>query len=123
MMNNPNLKGNLRNSNGKFDWHWHRISPNLKPPWYGSMKCAVRISSRLFDVINDYAKHYHRLEFIEIFVNTLPMQNNLTVINPSHLSSSISFKHNWTCEEVQSNPLWWYHPLTHNKTKFIDYCE
>lgn len=65
--------------------HWPKVLRRIKPPYAKSMICAIRISNRLLDCIDDYAKNKNTLFFCEAMFNTLALQNNLVVVTPSEL--------------------------------------
>ena len=93
------------------DWHWQRVKNRpLQLPWFGSMMCVHGLSQQLLTKIKDYAALNGRLEFIEIFGITLAKQNNLTINHPPCLST-ITFKAQWGCKDIQQYPKKLFHPV------------
>lgn len=77
------------------EWiHWEKIIPYIGPPYGISMVCAIRISDKLLNAIDNYAKQNKTLFFCEALFNTLALQNNLTTWIASELEN-ILCKPNW----------------------------
>ena len=103
-------------------WHWHKIRPYLKfgKPWYVSMSCAIGMSFRLLSEVQNYVNKYKRMEFLEVFFNTVAMHSNLSVWNPAEFRNLV-FRYNYTCEHVLQQPMNWFHPIK-NPDEFRDDC-
>ena len=104
------------------EWLWTKIARTFKmpPPWYGSVACATGLSQRMMAKIDHYAQKHMHLEYLEVFFNTLAMHSNFSVWNPPELHS-IFVRKAWTCTDVKSQPMNWYHPIK-NVREFIGEC-
>ncbi|CAF2264098.1 unnamed protein product [Rotaria magnacalcarata] len=91
-------------------WKWGDVVGKFSPPWYHSMVCAIGCSRRLLDAIGNYVKQRRFLPFLEYMFNTIAMQSQMKVINPSELST-IVFREDWTSEHVRQRPNNWFHPF------------
>jgi len=94
----------------KDDWyHWGRFNINFPLPYYRGMMCAVRLSKNLINKINEYAKYYNTLFFLEALFPTIAIKNNLKVTNPEELKE-IHWKYDFECNSIliKSNL---YHPV------------
>ena len=69
--------------------HWKFVLSQAKipPPYYRSMVCACRCSRRLLTAIDSYASQHKKLLMDEVMFTTLAMQHNMTIFNPSNLST------------------------------------
>ena len=92
------------------DWLWDYVNKQISihPPYAASMICAIRCSKKLMNCIQNYANTYNNLFIDEALFNTLALQNNLSIICPSELSSVV-YRHNWTKNDIQKENL--YHPI------------
>jgi hypothetical protein len=97
------------NSNGeKNTWHWHKINIQYPPPYYCGMMCAVRFSKKMMDCINDYAKKYNTLFFLEALFPTISIKNNLNYNNPNELNN-IYYRHVFNKANIDNINL--FHPV------------
>lgn len=114
--NEGKWQSQVKNKHGKKvlknEWHWHFLKDNvlLPPPWYGSMACAVGMSTIMLNSLENYRLKRGHFEFIEVFFNTLAMHEHLNVYVPDELRT-IQYRANWTCEHTISMPLNWFHPI------------
>jgi hypothetical protein len=99
------------------DWHWNHINRQIQiqPPYSFSMICAIRVSKKLMNCIEEYANKYKNLFMDEALFNTLAVQSHLNIITPIELSS-IVFKRNWKKDEIQNTYL--YHPIKDIKLQY-----
>jgi len=72
------------------------------------MMCAVRLSKNLINKINEYAKKYNTLFFLEVLFPTVTIKNNLKFNNPEELKEI-----HWKSEFEKNNILKanLYHPV------------
>jgi hypothetical protein len=97
-----NIDGNKNN------WHWKRINIKYMPPYYCGMMCAVRISNNMIKYINDYAKKYKTLFFLEALFPTIAIKNNLKYNTPNEFNN-IYWKYDFKKENINDTNL--YHPV------------
>jgi hypothetical protein len=91
------------------DWaHWKLATNKLPLPWFKSMVCACRISRKLFNLVETYAKEKKCLAYHEFLLNTLAHHNNLLVQTPEELSG-ILWKFHWYIPNIKKGSL--YHPV------------
>jgi len=87
---------------------WYDGDGKMERPFYRSLVCSTRVSRRLFQKVKQLHDDKKTLCFIEIIFNTLAVQNNFTIENPSELQTII-FRHTWTEGTVNENQL--FHPI------------
>jgi hypothetical protein len=80
----------------------------FEPPYAKSMICAIRVSRKMMDAIEEYAAFYKTLHFCETIFNTLALKNNLTVVCPPELST-IVYRKDWKLNQINRHYL--YHPI------------
>ena len=109
-INNDLLSNNYgENTNGeKKTWHWHRINIQYPPPYYNGMMCVVRFSNSMMKCINNYAKEYNTLFFLEALFPTIAIKNKLKYDNPNELRQ-IHYRYDFKEENIDKNNL--YHPV------------
>lgn len=107
--------------------HWKRVPKNMysktsfsndkinqdKAPikgWARSMVCAIGMSNRLIEEVRKYVNKFHRLEFLEIFFNTLAYRAKLKYITPRELFT-ITWRYMFTNEEILKMEQNWFHPM------------
>lgn len=91
------------------DWHWDtQAKGKIRAPWANSMVCATRISRRLLKEIDAYATESGHLLFIELFFNTLALQNGYRVDTPPQLRT-ILYREDWDIQGVDRKHL--FHPV------------
>ena len=79
-------------------------------PWYTSMVCVIGMSSTMLSKIDDYVLEFQMMGFVEFFYVSIASHNNLTILNPSTLSS-IEWQNEWTCNDVNNLNMNWFHPI------------
>jgi len=99
----------VENSDGnKSYWHWQVINIQHPPPYYNGMMCACRLSKKLLESINYYAKTHKKLFFLEALFPTIAIKNNLKCNNPEELKE-IHYRCTFDKEDINKNNL--YHPV------------
>lgn len=97
------------NSDGnKNSWHWRIINIQYPPPYYSGMMCAVRFSNNMIKYINNYAKNYNTLFFLEALFPTIAIKNKLKYNTPNEFNNIC-----YRCifEEKNINITNLYHPV------------
>jgi hypothetical protein len=89
-------------------WLWKFIKINLPKPYYNGMMCATRLSKKLLECINKYAKKNKQLFFLEALFPTITKHNNLTYYHPDELKS-VLYRHDWLDSEIDKINI--YHPV------------
>ena len=98
-----------KNKKGKKNtWHWYRINIQYPPPYYNGMMCAVRFSNSMMKCINNYAKKYNTLFFLEALFPTIAIKNNLKYNNPNEFNN-ILYRHDFKEEYIDKKNL--FHPV------------
>ena len=72
------------------------------------MMCAVRVSNKMMNCINNYANKNKTLFFLEALFPTIAIKNNLKLNNPIEFDT-IYYRQNFRGEKVNKNIL--YHPV------------
>jgi hypothetical protein len=99
----------IENATGhKNDWHWHRMTIHIPPPYYCAMVCACRLSKGLLVKIKEYAARYKTCFFIEALFSTICKQSNLLYDTPSELVN-IVYRRDYTEKDIDTSGL--YHPI------------
>jgi hypothetical protein len=91
-------------------WYWPHIIDKIPGPHFNSMVCAAGISKNLLEVINKRVKSAGELFYIESLLNTLAIQNSLSVHCPLELKSIVWMGH-WGIDEFILLPNNIFHPL------------
>ncbi len=73
-----------------------------------SMVCATRLSNKLLQIIDNYAKEYKKLFYVESFYHTLAHYHNLHIQSIPELSTII-FRKNWKIQYMNQDFI--YHPV------------
>ena len=99
--------------NINFDWFFTKhtfeeFQYSIEPPYAKSLICAIRVSKKMMDLIEEYADFYNILPFCETLFNTLALKNDLEVVTPEELST-IVFRKDW--EQKHINLHYLYHPI------------
>jgi hypothetical protein len=89
-------------------WLWKYIKIHLPKPHYKGMMCATRISRKLLDCINKYAKKNKQLFFLEALFPTITKYNNLTYYHPDELKT-VLYRRDWNDREIDKINI--YHPI------------
>jgi hypothetical protein len=98
-----NIDGN------KSTWHWWRIDiKDYLPPYYGGMMCSFRASKLLLENIKIYANKHNTIFFLEAFIPTIAIKNNLLIYHPEELNE-IHYRHDF--EKKNITPYKLYHPV------------
>jgi hypothetical protein len=92
----------------KNTWHWNRINIQYEPPYYNGMMCAVRCSNNMMKCINNYAKKFTTLFFLEALFPTTAIRNKLKYNTPIEFNT-IHYRHNFEENNININNL--YHPV------------
>lgn len=74
------------------DWPgWNRADLSFMDggPFYHSLCCAMRLSRRMLQAVQEFAETKGRLVFLEFFFNTLAMQKGFKVETPEELSTIV----------------------------------
>lgn len=87
---------------------FEEFSEYYAPPYAKSLVCAIRVSRKMMEYIEEYADFYNTLHFCEILFNTLAMKNDLEIIIPEELST-ILFQNVWKTNYIDRTYL--YHPI------------
>ncbi len=98
-------------------YHWKLIysQTNLPFPYAKSMICAIRVSNKLLECIENYADNYKNLFMNEVIFNTLALHNELEIKTPPELSG-ITYRRVWKKEEIKKTYL--YHPIKNINTQW-----
>ena len=109
-----------------FDWWWgHIIQKNkiqLLFPFAWSMICAIRVSKKLLMCISEYADKYYNLFLDEALFNTIALQNNLIIENPTELST-ILYVHDLDIYDWQFKDITFIDHLYHPLKDYSKHCE
>ena len=95
---------------GLIHWTDADLHFSFPTPWYTSMVCVLGMSSTMLSKVDDYVLEFRKMGFIEYFFLSIATHNNLTILNPSTLSS-IEWQHEWTCDDVHNLNMNWFHPI------------
>jgi hypothetical protein len=104
-------EGGINIDGKRDDWHWSLIIPHIrdiKPPYYSTIICAVRMSKSLMMCINEYVTKNKSIFYIESFFSTIAKSNNLIYDNPLELRTIISSRR-WDFDELNRVNL--FHPI------------
>ena len=72
------LVGNLINESNPWMFWSDLTNVKTQKPWYASMVCAIRVSSKLLNAISNYASKYKTLYFLEALFPTECISNKLS---------------------------------------------
>jgi mannosyltransferase OCH1-like enzyme len=89
---------------------------HFNAPYTQSMICAIRISKKILNHINDYVNEYRELFLDELLFTTIAKNNDLAIINPEEFST-IFFNRTWRFINIKPNYL--YHPLKDSNIQFL----
>ena len=89
---------------------------HFNAPYTQSMICAIRISKKLLNHINEYVNQYKELFMDELLFPTVAKKNDLAIINPKEFST-IFFNRKWKFIDI--NPNYLYHPLKDTNIQFL----
>lgn len=73
----------------RFPWWSQTMVPK---PWFHSMVCACRVSSKLLRLVHEFAKTNQKLFYLEIMLNTLAAHANLKIVNPVQMKNVVFMK-------------------------------
>lgn len=91
-------------------WHWDRINILIPPPYYACMACAIRCTPNMLKHVNDYAKEYKQLFFLEALFSTIAIRNNLKYKTPTEFNT-IKYQASYIKEHIDNIHI--YHPVKH----------
>ena len=91
-------------------WHWDRINILIEPPYFSCMACAVRCTPNMMKCINDYARKYKQLFFLEALFSTIAIRNNLKYSTPDEFTT-IKYQASYIKPHIDKVHL--YHPVKH----------
>ena len=103
------------NNNLKGIYNLIKNKIKVNTPYIHSMICAIRVSHKWMDSINNYVNKYNELCFDEVLFPSIAKENNLTIINPEELSS-IYYKKNWKTNHIKKYNI--YHPIKDINTQY-----
>ena len=106
------------NSNGnKSLWHWNRINIyEYSPPYYNGMMCSIRASKLLLERMKIYANKYNTIFFLEAFIPTIAIKNNLLIYHPEELNE-IHYRYKFNKNNITSHKI--YHPVKNINDHYI----
>ena len=113
------LSNNIdENSNGdKHYWHWYRINiSDYTPPYYNGMMCCIRVSKLLLESIKIYANKHNTIFFLEAFIPTIAIKNNLLLYHPEELNE-IHYRYQFEKDNI--TPFKIYHPVKNIDDHYI----
>lgn len=90
------------------NWIWTMIKPKINPPYYKAMMCICRISNELLSKIDNYAKYYKTLFFLEALFPTICMVNKLKYDTPKEFENVV-YRKDYTVSDIKNGYL--YHPI------------
>ena len=97
--------------------HFKKLVNKIELPWCYSMICAVRVSKKLLELINAYAKEKKELLFCEALFNTLAYQNELAICIIPELSN-IKYNNQVDLDLDTYNNEYLYHPIKDINTHY-----
>jgi hypothetical protein len=62
------------------EWLWKYIDIKFDPPYFCGMMCAVRLSKKYLECINDYVNKHNTLFFLEAFFPSIAKHYNLKIV-------------------------------------------
>lgn len=101
---------NFVRRNNDMTWYWPHIIDKIQGPHFNSMVCAAGLSKNLLEVIKKRVQVAGELFYIESLLNTLAIQNSLSVKCPLELKSIVWMGH-WGIDEFLLLPHNIFHPL------------
>jgi hypothetical protein len=106
LLTTPEIYTNMDGAKSK--WQWHRIFPQVYPPYSHCMCCVIRISSNMLGKIKDYAQRTKRLFFLEAFFPTLCISYNLRYGTPVELMNVV-YRQEFAIQNIDRFHI--YHPI------------
>lgn len=89
-------------------YHWGRFHVDYPLPWYRGMMCAVRLSKKILNCIDEYANQHGTLFYLEALFPTICMKNNLLHSCPKEMEE-IHWAKNFEKENIMNTHI--YHPV------------
>ena len=89
-------------------WLWKQLTIEFPPPYWHAMVCAVRLSKTLLGLVQQYAKSYGTLFFLEAMFPTLCLRSGLKQASP-HEMTYVVYRTDYTDADITTTHL--YHPL------------
>jgi hypothetical protein len=114
------LSQDNRPDDGSSPWHWRWIRPHIAQPRAHSMICAVRLTRRVLDAVDEFRKAKGTLFFIESMFHSLALHKQYTIRVIPELAG-IVYRRDWRKEEIKRGKL--YHPFkvwAKQKSSFMD---
>lgn len=93
-------------------WHWHHVKNqkmDFPLPWSKTMICAIRVSNKYMQMLDQYVSLKKRLFLDEALFPTLALHNNLTVSTPQEFQH-VTYNKYINFESI-SNVSNLYHPV------------
>ena len=103
----------LTSHNDSLGWvHWEHAEKHYSfpEPWYESLVCVIGMSNTMIIKVDDYIHQFQKMGFVEYFFPSIAVHNNLTISNPSTLST-IKDQGDFSCENVNNSNMNWFHPI------------
>lgn len=89
-------------------WHWKHIKIKFAPPYYKAMVCITRFSKKMIVSIDNYAKRYKTLFFLEALFPSIAKVCSLKYDTPEEFFNII-WKRDYKKEDINVKDL--YHPV------------
>lgn len=101
---------NFKKTDNIKDWHWSYLLDKYDPPFYYSMVCAFGMSKKMMDALRAFVQKHQTLYYHEVMLNTIAMQNGLSVMDAFELKSVV-WQGKWGIDEFLLLPNNVFHPL------------
>jgi len=96
---------------GKLDeWLWKFIEIKFQPPYFCGMMCAIRLSKKYINCINDYVNKNNTLFFLEAFFPTIAKHYNLLVTENPVEFTKVTHRDD-VPKKIDINVNFLYHPV------------
>jgi hypothetical protein len=108
---NIDLIANTDYTEGKYyEWLWPQIMHTipLEKPYYCGMMCAIRLTNTFLEKIEEYAKTYNTLFWLEAFFPTLVKHYKLNCLHIDEIKT-ITYSAEFYDTDIKSSYL--YHPM------------
>ena len=101
-------KYEISNVKNDINWIWRLFPISLDPPYYHSMVCICRVSSRLLTQIKIHAENYNSLFFLEALFPTICMNSRFQYNIPDEFTN-VQYRNEYLLDDIHHNFL--YHPI------------
>ena len=91
------------------EWLWNRIDIKFSPPYFCGMMCALRLSKKYLDCVNDYVNKHKTMFFLEAFFPTIAKHYNLLINKNPIEFLTITYQNSPNESNINTNYL--YHPV------------